>query len=237
MINERLRRYGAAAATVTALGGLGVGAAEASPSHPTALAYSAEKTKLPKAIPEGVKRLISYEDIQRDIANCLPRINKEWNGVLVLHAPRKEGALVSFATSPKSYAPESSDFSVMTGPEDQLINIVVPRPAIVTCDGRPYAVISDIKNGGTYGFLDIKWGEEVGALDYYAFKGVKPKAEHHTYSSETGDLPLAYTSEYYQPQWTGTNTKQVLTSIVLPTNLDPHKKTYKLTPNSTAPHL
>ncbi|MBX4188794.1 hypothetical protein KW792_01710 [Candidatus Saccharibacteria bacterium] len=235
MHHERLRRYGATATTIAALGGIGVTAAEAGPGHPTS-ALGAEKTKMPKSVPDGVKSLASFEAIQRDRNNCLRRMNKRWNGVLVLHAPRKESALVSFATSPRSYAPEAGPFSVMTGKYDKLINIVVPNPAVVECDGRDMAVIYDVENGGNFGFLDIKFAEEVGALDSYAYKGVRPKAQHHTYSSETNDLPIAYSSEHYSPSWKGADGHQVLTSIYLPTNLDPHKKLYKLTPSSVVPH-
>lgn len=235
MFNEKFRRYGATLSTITALGGVGVTAAEASPDHPESTINAAAHEKEPKSVPDGVKALVTEAAIQKDLAECLPRVNKQWDGVLVLHDTKKSNVMVSFATSPKSYTAESSDFIVGTN-KKPVIYLVIPKPAIVKCDNRDYAVISDVKNGGTYGFLDIKYAEEVGALDSYAFKGVRPKANHHTYSSETNDLPFVYSSEAYSPQWSWSRNKQTLTSITLPTNQDPHPKLYKLTPSSVVPH-
>jgi hypothetical protein len=235
MNHEKGRVIGAEIMSVLALSGLAsvvARTANAAPKEAESPLVS-EKYKMPHVVPEGVKPLKSQEAILKEAAEALSQVHERWNGVLVLHHATKANAGVGFATSPTSYTSENPDLFIFSPKSDDLL--VIPKPGIVKFKNREYAVVIDVDHGGGPAFLDLTFAQEVGALDSYAFKGARPRAQKHTFSSENNDLPYQYTSDHYGPQWRFTKIP-TLESIYLPTNTDTHRKLYKVNKTKTMPH-
>jgi len=232
MLNERLIRYGATLSTVVALGGVTVASAEAHPSDVGASKTTLVSGDIPPSIPKGA--YFSDHLSQQEVAEALKHLNKRWDGVLVLHAPKKN-VYVGFAQSPSYYVSENPDL-YMTGNKTTVVAIC-PKPGIEKIRGRDYAIAYDTSTSN-WSFLDIAYAQEAGALSSYAFRGVKPQAAAYPLEEQQADMPVISDPIDYGADWTyGANNKtEKLLSVWLPTNSDPGRKKYQLVPSSTTPH-
>lgn len=235
MINERLRRYGATLSTAAALGGLVTAAADARPST-SHVSDTPEATHIsgnePPAVPKGVRSADHLSP--QEVGETLKKINKRWDGVLVLHAPKKN-VFVGFTESPSYYLMENPEL-YMTGNKTTVVAIC-PRPAIEKIHGRDYAIAYDTVTSN-WAFLDLDYAEESGALSSYAFKGHRPKLIPYPLQEQQADMPVINDISGYGANWLyGTdNRAEKLLSIYLPTNIDPNKKQYDLVPSNIMPH-
>jgi hypothetical protein len=233
-MNEKIRRYGATLATATALGGvMMVESAQAKPAGTNA-AYAASNVKgdLPPAAPKGAFE--SDHLSPQEVAAAYEHLKKRWDGVLVLHAPKKN-VYVGFTESPSYYVSENPNL-YMTG-NKSTVEVICPKPGIEKIHGRDYAVVYDMKTS-TWAFLDIKYAQESGALSSYAFKGHKAHVENYPFKEQQIDGPVINGVIDYGADWiygTDNRAKQLL-GIYLPTNIDPHRKYYHLVPTDVMPH-
>jgi hypothetical protein len=233
-MSPELRRYGAAISTAVALGGLSLASAEARPAiaaanHPANIS----KGNLPPTTPKGAYTTdhLSLPEVRKAVAN----LHKRWEGVLVLHAPKKN-AYVGFTQSPSYYVSEN-DGLMMLGNKTR-VQAICSRPGIEKIHGRDYAVVYDMETA-KWAFLDIKFAEETGALSSYAFKGKKAHIEDYPFEQQQIDGPVINDVIDYGADWTygEDNRAKQLLGIYLPTNIDPHRKYYHLTPTDAVPHL
>jgi len=233
MMNEKLRRYGATLSTVTALGGVMVTSAEARALN-THIDRGANiaNNGLPPSIPKGA--YTTQYPSQKEVGEALKHLKKRWEGVLVLHAPKKN-VYVGFTQTPSYYASENAGL-YMTG-NKSTVEAVVPRPGIERIHGRDYAVVYDTQTSN-WAFLDIKYAEESGALSSYAFKGKKAHVVDYPLEEQQADMPVINDVIDYGADWTfgADNRPKQLLGIYLPTNTDPHRKFHHLVPTATVPH-
>ncbi|HET7529283.1 MAG TPA: hypothetical protein VFJ84_03610 [Candidatus Saccharimonadales bacterium] len=238
-MKERLTQYGATLTASLALSGLATACAEARPAQTTdqaAKVTHVEKNRDIISVPPGVKATVSAEAQMHQLQEFVKHLHKRLDGVLVLHAPTKN-AYVSFATSPLSYNNESPDFFVSRKTTEQ--KIISPNPAIGMFHGREYAAALDAQTG-RWAILDIKFAQDMGALDIYSFKGKKLKIEDYPLAEQQADMPVIYDPTHYGADWLfkDKNTRDdVLQDIWLPTNIDPGAKKYSVVPSHKFPHL
>jgi hypothetical protein len=175
---EKFRETGAMLSTAAALGGLSVSAAEARPLSPVSVevAYSADKNPHPFA-PPGVHVIENSRQIKIEGVKAVESIKKRWNGVIVLHHPKSKDINIAFASSPSSYDLFSTNEGFVSSQDDHAEKVV--QPAVLSWNHRVYLAVGDHQSG--WGFLDVKWAMQQGALDLYEFtdsedsKGSAPK--------------------------------------------------------------
>ncbi|MGH7156805.1 MAG: hypothetical protein ACREGG_01685 [Candidatus Saccharimonadales bacterium] len=238
-MSERLRKTGAIITVASAayLGGVTLKSADAQPllSHDYEQATDAEAIKpLPQVKPKEVQANFSETNTQREIQEALSKMTTRWDGVIVLHAPAKN-AWVSFNESPSNFNIVNSDLSV-TGKTD-IGGVAIDRPYIInfkvrTTKGgsemRTYAVVQD-KVNQRWGFLDIGFAEDMGALSTYAFKGTNPKPVRAYNSGPPTDFPVEY-------EWFGgVPTKGQPLDVTFHYSGDV-SRSYLLKPSSVVPH-
>jgi hypothetical protein len=232
MLNERSRRYGATLSAAAALGGIMMSSAKAHSYEGSSTDKQAVGDIQP-SIPKGAH--FSDHLSQQEIAEALKHLDKRWDGVLVLHAPKKN-VYVGFTESPSYYVSENPDL-YMTG-NKSLGAVICPKPGIEKIHGRDYAISYDTATSN-WAFLDIAYAQESGALSYYAFKNTKPQAVPYPLEEQQADMPVINDVVDYGANWIygEDNRVEKLLSIWLPTNIDPDKKNYSLVPSNVIPHV
>lgn len=174
---EKYKKPAAITATIAALGAASVRSAEAlpqaTPSHANAVYVEKNKPKFPQIAPEGVKSLVNRGQIEREAQYAINHLQKQWNGVLVFHKPKKF-AEVSFTESPRAYAYPVEGLGSTVDPSRRHFIMIASQSGIENINGRPYIMVY-FNDAHAWGFLDLKWAEEIGAMDVYAFKDSAPK--------------------------------------------------------------
>lgn len=179
------------AASVAALTFAGEAQARPLSQHTSGRAVSAETQteKYYPSAPKGVKNLLIYNDIQAEAERASGMLTHEWEGAVVLHRP-KIPARVAFNVSPHAYDYAASTPGAYLSVEPNSKNgVLLVKPRILKFEGRIYLAAYFISRGGSeWGYLDVAWAKQVGALSSYDIQGIKAQSK----VAEAGGVP------YYQ---------------------------------------
>jgi hypothetical protein len=117
-----------------------------------------------RGVPEGVVSLTSEKAIQQEAFTAFAKLHERWNGVVILHAPKKNVA-IGLSSSPRSYvfeSPRSGFFPGQTGATVLVRPGIEKVPVGARGQTRDYLVVYDSETSQP-AYLDIAWAEELGA--------------------------------------------------------------------------
>lgn len=219
---EYTRRTGAVLTVAGAafLGRVGVMPALAAPEIHTG-ANTPEKIdkKAWPISPEGVPVIVNEQEAYKEAQQAFSQIKERENGVLILHAPKKQ-AEISFTESPTAYAdPRGPSFRPDTPGAFRVTQYLLVN--FKTKAGyREYAVTyNSDPRANSYAFLDLDYAKEIGAVTFGRLAGLPEKspftvAEDYKYLPKNQDFPT-------------TPTPQELSKV-----LDVHNKIRRVIPSS-----
>jgi hypothetical protein len=184
--------------------------------------------------PPGVKVLVG-EAADKEMRTALQHLHLRWEGgVVVLHKPKKK-AIVSYATSPSSYAFEPGNLSVGYNLIDK--KVIFPNPALYISPLTHHLIaIGEDAQSGHWGACDLTYADSVGATAYYQIKGKHAHVAEYPFTTQEEQPPYILDSLDYEPDWYGPLGRETLVSLYLPEYSDPQKKLYQVQPVK-APHV